>query len=227
MARRSLPACAKLWQRHETIYCEVFFLSLRQLVNEPVSGDENTISKRLCLILGRVCFTLSRSRSIEVRTPTWEGPIQPVSVDESEVESKRPDFTCKLSNPYATSAEEYEIPLHVECKRLGFPTSSSWKLNKNYVTEGMKRFDCDSHEYGKRASSGMMIGYIIDMEPEEILEEVNRYKQKHLSYFPDISMAVDKATVSRNRQNLKRKNVAPKEFGLTHLWVDLRQNYQS
>ena len=227
MARRSLPAFAKLWQRHDRIYCEVFSISLQKLANEPVSGDENTISRRLCPILICVCFTLSRSRNIDVRTPTWEGPIQPVSEDELEAEPKRPDFTCKLSNPHSASAEEYEIPLHVECKRLGFPTSPSWKLNKNYVTEGMKRFDCDSHEYGKRASSGMMIGYIIDMEPEEILEEVNRYKQKHLSYFPDISMAVDEASVSRNRQNLERKHVAPKGFDLIHLWVDLRQNYHS
>jgi len=227
MARRSLPAFAKLWQRHDRIYCEVFFVSLQKLANEPVSGDENTISKGLCLILSRVCFTLSQSRKREIRTPTWEGPIQPVSEDELEAEPKRPDFACKLTNQYATSSEEYEISLHVECKRLGFPTSSSWKLNKNYVTRGMKRFDCDSHEYGKRASSGMMIGYIIDMEPEEILEEVNRYKQKHLSYFPDISMAVDEASVSRNRQNLERKHVAPKEFDLIHLWVDLRQNYRS
>ena len=161
MARRSLPAFAKLWQRHDRIYCEVFSISLQKLANEPVSGDENTISRRLCPILICVCFTLSRSRNIDVRTPTWEGPIQPVSEDELEAEPKRPDFTCKLSNPHSASAEEYEIPLHVECKRLGFPTSPSWKLNKNYVTEGMKRFDCDSHEYGKRASSGMMIGYII------------------------------------------------------------------
>ncbi len=227
MARRSLPAFASLWQKHETIYCEVFFISLQELANEPVSGDENTISKRLCPILICVCFTLSRSRNIEVRTPTWEGPIQPVSDDELEAEPKRPDFTCKLRNPYATLAEEHEIPLHVECKRLGSPTSPSWKLNKNYVTRGMKRFDCASHEYGKRASSGMMIGYAIDMEPEQILEEVNRHKQKHLPYFPDICMAVDKTTVSRNRQNLKRRHVAPKEFDLIHLWVDLRHNYHS
>ena len=226
MARRSLPAFAKLWQRHETIYCEVFFTSLQQLASEPVSGDENAISKRLCPILNGVCFTLSQSRNIDVRTPTWECPIQPVSEDDLEVEPKRPDFTCKLSNPDAPSAEEYEIPLHVECKRLGFPTSRSWKLNENYVTKGMKRFDCNSHEYGKRASSGMMIGYIINMEPKGIMEEVNQHKQKHLSHFPDISIVIDEATVFRNRQSLKRRHVAPKEFYLTHLWVDLRQTYR-
>ena len=227
MARRPLPAFVSLWQRHETIYCEVFFISLQKLANEVVSGDENSISKTLCPILNCVCFTLSQSRNIEVRTPTWEGPIQPVFEDELEIESTRPDFTCKLSNQYAASAAQHEIPLHVECKRLGFPTSPSWKLNENYVTKGMKRFDCSSHEYGKRASSGIMIGYIIDMEPEEVLEEVNRHKQKHLSYFPDICMAIDEATVFRNRQHLERKHVVPKEFDLTHLWVDLRQNYQS
>ncbi len=223
MARQPLPAFATLWQRHETIYCEVFSTSLQKLASEPVSGDENAISKRLCPILNRVCFAISQSRNREVRTPTWEGPIQPVSEAELEAEPKRPDFTCKLSNRYATSAEEFEVPFHVECKRLGFPTSSSWILNKNYVTKGMKRFDCDSHQYGERAPSGIMIGYIIDMEPPDILKEVNQYKHKHLTYFPDISMVIKEGTVFRNRQNLKREYVAPKEFDLTHLWVDLRQ----
>jgi len=227
MARRSLPAFAALWQRHETIYCEVFTISLQKLANKSVSGDENAISKRLCPILRSVCFSLSQSQNIEVRTPVWEGPMQPVSENELESEPKRPDFTCKLSDLYAVSAEDFEIPLHVECKRLGFPTSSSWVLNKNYVTEGMKRFDCSSHEYGKRASSGMLIGYIIDMEPNRILEEVNRHKEKHLSYLPDICMPMEKEKVFRYRQSLNRRHVQPREFGLTHCWVDLRQNYKA
>lgn len=226
MARRSLPAFATLWQRHETIYCEVFSVSLHKLAGGPVSGDENAISKRLCPILSSVCFNFSQSHNREIRTPVWEGPIQPVSEDELESEPKRPDFTCKFSNPYAASPEEHEIPLHVECKCLGSPTSSSWILNKNYVTEGMKRFDCNTHEYGKRSPSGMMIGYIIDMEPEEVLEEVNRYKQKFLCCYPAICTDIDVATVFQNRQNLNRRNVLPKKFGLIHLWVDLRQNYQ-
>ncbi len=65
------------------------------------------------------------------------------------------------------------------------------------------------------------------MEPKEVLEEVNQYKQKHLSYFSDISMIINEASVFRNRQSLERRHVAPKEFDLTHLWVDLRLNYQS
>jgi len=226
MARRSLPAFATLWQRHETIYCEVFSVSLHELADGPTSGDENAISKRLCPILCSVCFNFSQSHNREIRMPVWEGPIQPVSEDELEAEPKRPDFTCKFSNPYAASAEEHEIPLHVECKCLGFPTSSSWILNRNYVTKGMRRFDGRSHEYGKRAPSGMMIGYIIDMEPNRILEEVNQHKQKHLSYFPDMCLSDGEEQVFRNRQDLKRKNVAPEKFDLIHLWIDLRQNYQ-
>lgn len=222
MARRSLPAFATLWQRHETIYCEVFSMSLHELASEPVAGDENAISKKLCPILTSVCFALSRSRNIEVRTPTWEGPIQPVLEHEVETEPKRPDFTCKLCNPYATSKEDHEISLHVECKCLGFPTSPSWILNKNYVLRGMKRFDCNTHKYGKRASSGIMIGYIVNMKPIEILKEVNHYRQKHLYYFPDVSIVFDKAKVFQNKHNVKRKYIKPKEFDLTHIWVDLR-----
>jgi len=64
------------------------------------------------------------------------------------------------------------------------------------------------------------------MEPNRILEEVNQHKQKHLSYFPDMCLSDGEEQVFRNRQNLKRKNVAPEKFDLIHLWIDLRQNYQ-
>ena len=110
---------------------------------------------------------------------------------------------------------------------MGNPTSPSWVLNRNYVTKGIKRFDCSSHEYGKRASSGIMIGYIINMEPKEILKEVNQYKKKYLSYIADITMAFNrKSIIFSDKQNFQRKNVTPNEFNLTHIWVDIRKNYQ-
>ena len=135
---------------------------------------------------------------------------------------KRPDFTCKCSNPFASCTEEHEIALHVECKLLGNPTSKTWILNENYVTRGIKRFDCLTHEYGKRASSGMMIGYIISMEPELIVKEVNKYQQIQSLPSPSLSFQFDDQPVFKENQSLDRKNVKPKSFQLIHLWVDLR-----
>jgi hypothetical protein len=229
MARRSLPSFAILWQRHECLYYEVFSIALLELSREAcVSGDEDAISERLCPILNQACFELDKSRDIDVRTPLWEGPVQPVAKHELKGGKirKRPDFTCKCSNPFAVSAEEYEIPLHVECKRLGNPSSATWNLNENYVENGIKRFDSNTHEYGKRASSGIMIGYIISMNPKDILQEVNARQKKFLPGYPDITFDFNSPPLFQTRQKIKRKHVLPKSFELAHLWIILAKNCQ-
>jgi len=110
---------------------------------------------------------------------------------------------------------------HVECKRLGSPTSANWILNENYVKNGIKRFDCELHEYGKRAPSGMMVGYIISMSPEKILDEVNTHQKQHCSYNTAIKLGFVKGNVHQYRQKLNRKNLKPEVFKLVHLWVNL------
>lgn len=225
MARRELPAFSILWNKHKQLYMEVFSMALQELSKRDfVSGDEEAISETLSMLLTQTCFNVRRIRGQEVSTPIWEGPIQPVSEQELKggKTRKRPDFTCKCSNPWAHSPEEYEISLHVECKRLGVNTSHSWNLNENYVINGIKRFDCCTHEYGKRASSGMMIGYIIGMTPVELEKEVNRYQRKLLPYCPDIGFTFDIKTLFQTHQQIQRRNIEPVQFELIHLWVDLR-----
>jgi hypothetical protein len=214
---------------HILLYSEVFSTALRKLSESvSVSGDEDAISEILCSILNRVCFKLGKSRNQELQTPYWEAPIQPVAGDELKGGKikKRPDFTCKFINPWAVSPEKYEISLHIECKLLGNPTSATWILNKNYVKNGIKRFDSKIHEYGKRADSGMMIGYIIGMTPQEIESEVNDYQKKHASEYTAIKFFFDTTTLFKTRQDIKRKNVLPARFELIHLWVDLRNCYK-
>ena len=230
MARRSLPSFVVLWQRHESLYCEVFMASLGRLAKQrTVTGDEDAISERLCPILAQVCFELGQAKNLDVSVPSWEAPIQPVINDElaGGKKRKRPDFTCKLVNPHANVVENYELAFHVECKRLGNPTSPTWVLNKNYVTNGIQRFDNTSHEYGKRVASGMMIGYAIDMGPRQILKEVNGFLHKNSAYMPTLNMNFGQGAISQHRQNLDRMNVKPRQFSLIHMWVDIRHNYQS
>ncbi|MCP4157891.1 MAG: hypothetical protein GY757_59830 [bacterium] len=159
--------------------------------------------------------------------PIWEAPIQPVTGNDLKgKKSKRPDFTCYYFNAHANSPEQQEIPFHVECKRLGCPgaKSPSWKFNDNYVSKGIKRFDCASFNYGKGAPSGMMIGYIISMSPEAIVCDVNGYQKEHLSHFPDIEFNFDVKAVFQGLQEIERLHVSPVQFELIHLWVDLRKN---
>lgn len=229
MARRTLPEFAFLWQQHELLYLTIFSTALNTLADEShLSGDEDAVSEKLCPILRSICFNIAHSQNREIRTPLWEPPIPPVSEEELKGGKirKRPDFTCNCYNSFAKYAEEYEIPLHIECKFLGQPTSPSWILNKNYVSNGIKRFDSLEHEYGKRASSGLMVGYIIDMTPETILDEVNNYQAEECSQNRAITFAFTKEHVNTTHQILSRTTVKPENFKLTHMWADLRHNYQ-
>ena len=228
MARRGLPTFDVLWMRHESLYTEVFSLALAKLTGrQSVVGDEDAISESLCPILRGVCFKMDRDGRGEVRVPTRDRPRQPVSDEEltGGKKAKRPDFTCSCYNHYPSDPDELEVPFHIECKRLGNPTSRSWNLNKNYVVKGMKRFDCREHEYGKRAPSGMMIGYIISLSPHDIVTEVNCHKNRHFKTCPDITFAWNRGHVHRTKQSITRREVTPASFRLTHIWADLRHNY--
>lgn len=225
MARRTLRTSSELWEQHETLYVYIFSIALTRLAQKNcLSDDEDKISEQLCPILNDVCFEESKKQDCEIHTPDWEKPIQPIQNNELKggKKRKRPDFTCKCYNPFATCSEDYEISLHIECKLLGNPTSKSWILNKKYVTNDIKRFDSKNHEYGKRASSGMMIGYIISMEPEKIADEVNKNIEKHIPDHRVLSFRFVNPPVFKENQQLNRKNVKPTSFRLIHLWVDLR-----
>ena len=226
MGRHSVPSFSVLWKRHETLCVGVFIMALRRLSeNGCDSTNEDDISEQLCLLLREICFEEFRENDREIPIPDWDGPISPATKNELKggKKKKRPDFTCNLLNTLADSSDDFEISFHVECKLLGAPTSRTWILNENYVTHGIKRFDSRSHEYGKRASSGMMIGYIRSMSPETILEEVNSHQRKHCSENPAIQFDSLWERIQQYGQKLKRKHVRPQTFKLIHLWVDLRK----
>lgn len=227
MSQRPLPSFKTLWKRHESLYLDVFSWALRELSKKKfLPGNEDAISERLCVILTETCFNYSKCRGMEVQTPYWEASIQPAALRDLKggKTRKRPDFTCKLLNHFAESPEEHEISLHIECKRLGSNSSGSWNLNKNYVENGIQRFDSRLHEYGKFAPSGMMIGYIINSTPEEIETEVNRFQEKQLPGWPGLHFNFSVLTLFQTRQEITRRNVKPVEFQLIHMWVDLRNN---
>ncbi|RJO67441.1 MAG: hypothetical protein C4523_09550 [Myxococcales bacterium] len=87
------------------------------------------------------------------------------------------------------------------------------------------RFDLQSHEYGKRAPSGVMVGYLVGMTVESVQREVNKYQLSEASELPPIRFELPaKEKVMRAVQKLRRKNVPPASFVLHHLWADLRHS---
>ncbi|MBC8551884.1 MAG: hypothetical protein H8D23_19725 [Candidatus Brocadiales bacterium] len=218
MARRigTVKDFIALWQCHENLYYSIFSEALnRFVINEEQRNHEDAISEVLCIILNTLCFEHER----DIIPPAWEPPIQPVINEEIKGGKvrKRPDFTCVFINSFADNPAMYAIPFHIECKRLG-DTVGSWNLNKNYVNDGIKRFDSCTHEYGKRAPSGMMIGYIVSMVPTSILDKVNKHLPDKL---PRLNFAFMRKVVSCE-QELIRKNVKPERFKLIHLWTNLK-----
>ena len=115
MAKRKLPAFIILWNKHKQLYMEIFSMALQELSKKNfVFGDEDAISETLSLLLTQVCFNYGQIRGQEIRTPTWEGPINPVSEQDLKggKNRKRPDFTCKCFNPWASSPEALQLEIN-------------------------------------------------------------------------------------------------------------------
>ena len=139
-------------------------------------------------------------------------------------EDTRPDFQWELKDEHARTREEYQGFYAMECKRLGSPSSASWVLNKQYVTDGIRRFLKPEHSYGSPKSnrSASMIGYVQTMDFRSILEEVNHYC--HVNGVTQIKLSENgwQNDPSFLRQVLHRPEIHPLALLLRHMWLDLR-----
>lgn len=224
-----LPSPQNLWARYEQMVLEVFSLSLQALrseVNLPI--DEDPISAVLALKTREVNFSLNKKGRGLPFPPNWEKPIPPLSRKDLGLgkKKKRPDFTCPFRNHAVQTHEKAYLDYHIECKRLGAPTSPNWDLNKNYVLKGIIRFSNSDYGYGQGTASGAMIGYVQNMDLDSILGEVNtcikRNKKLQLPLIDFSQASFDNQGLANTSQKLKRKTHSPSSFDLRHLWIDLR-----
>ncbi len=230
MSANNIPSASMLWQRHEKLILEVFFIALKLLYEgQFLPEDEDEITEKLSVKARRANFKLNRQDRGLVYPPTWQGQIAPAT--ESEVGStftrKKPDFQCQYKNERVKNAEKAYIMYCVECKRLGKTLDSGWNLNKNYVQEGISRFLTAEHSYGKAAESGAMIGYVQNMELDTVTKEINQYiTQIKKHKIPPIKFPANdfrREKTASTIQQLKRTEVLPSRFNLRHVWVDLRR----
>lgn len=150
---------------------------------------------------------------------------QPLADDEYRAKrlEKRPDLSCGYHDDSVPedAFEEADFLYTVECKRLGTPSSASWVFNSNYVEHGITRFEHPDWGYAEGSASGLMVGFMQSMEPDDILAEVNR----HILPFPAIRRPatgwhVKGLTVLAPHSFDRRIHLTP--FRLNHLWIDLR-----
>ncbi|MFC1975824.1 hypothetical protein ACFLXQ_05460 [Chloroflexota bacterium] len=198
---------------------------------------EDKVSRVLCRCLEQAHNNLKRIGKSLMGTLFWQLPIQPdPNVSYEKHEDNIPDFSWQIFDN-TQDIEKSQLPLnfyfHIECKRLGSPTSPSWKLNPNYVHHGIIRFVSEGHRYGQHTQSSAMIGYIEDMGCEDIFQEVNIAIEQAVQILPP-QIKISPLTFPQNgwqnkatsRLNHQLERSFPKSpFTLWHFWLDLRNCY--
>lgn len=231
MSASKIPSASILWQRHEELILGVFILALKMLRLEKNLPDaENRINETLCVKARLAYFELPLKQRPASFGLFLEPQNQPQTDDDvgEEFLRKKPDFKWRLENKSdpdpVTAIRDHDI----ECKRLGKPLRKDRVLNTEYVEKGLLRFLNVKHSYGKGVKFGAMIGYIQNMEFEDILKEVNQciaLTQTHK--IPPIKFSAKKTSskeIIETAQKLNRTEINPSSFNLRHIWVDLRKN---
>jgi len=103
------------------------------------------------------------------------------ALDAENTQGSRPDLSWSIFNELAGRPEDCELCFALECKRLGKKTDAGWIFNEHYVIDGILRFFLEEKGYGKGCETGAMVGYVQDMEFNDILLEVNSYLTSHAS----------------------------------------------
>jgi hypothetical protein len=232
-----------LWANFERRTLEIFIIALEMLSTESMLPEEeddevyDSLNRRLHQCLDDAITkweSLNGREPICSHAPTYNAPQPPNKADKGvarkrEFERKKPDFQWGIRDSrQIASVEEARnslfIPYHIECKRLRSKRDTRY-FTSDYVKAGICRFIQESHCYGQYATSGAMIAYVQDTEPQTLLNEVNRHAGQ--VPLPQLQIASGgwQTVVSQLEHRLDRTEVQPTPFDLRHLWVDLRHHY--
>ena len=216
---------------------------LRRLNVEMNLGDSRRIEDRvntvLCWCFIEATRQLGRQRQNGKRRgplnfPRPQTPKFPNPHDRSEMsvgrERKIPDFKwgfvdhASFDDP--ASDHKGEQDFDIECKRLGKKIASG-ALTQKYVQNGILRFLTDVHRYGEDQSSGAMIGYVENMELDDILNEVNETIESQSVSIPTLSQPAEgwQETATSHLDHEFERTFPESPFHLYHFWIDLRDCY--
>jgi hypothetical protein len=207
------------WENWEKSVLEIFSMALLQLISrKPLPDKEDDLNRRLSIIV-RECkreWCIENNRELQGH-PIYHAYGQPTPGHEIKQpeENKIPEFTWGFTD----YLDKVERNYHVECKRL---CQDKYHYCKEYVTNGIKRFVEMEWGYGYGCESGLMIGYIQEMEFEDILYWVNHYARKHSIAPLTLEGQWQRGDISCLENILERPRVPVSPFKLMHLWADLR-----
>jgi hypothetical protein len=225
MTRPRLSA-ALTWPRFESAVHAVFTEALRRLATRTqLESAEEPINFELYWLSREVHYEMLKSTQGSIPFAImFDSRNQPEPDDtvRSSRLKKRPDFGCVITDPQAADFRSAQIGYYLECKRLGH-AEGTWILNENYSEHGVCRFMREESAYAKGCKSAAMIGYIQNMEPEDVLADVNSFATKR--QVPSLS----KAVAAWAAQDVTRLSQAPlkrafdsSRVEVKHFWIDLR-----
>lgn len=158
-----------------------------------------------------------------VTTPGYDGLAgrDRANQGDREYEKKRPDIRWRFIDPQETRMRWKQKVLDVECKRLGEPPSRTHLLNEKYVTQGIVRFQAQSHRYGDGSAWATMIGYVQSSTFDAIWNEVNTHTaSRGLPNLNRLHTHWQGCTSHLDHRLNRSFEISP--LHLRHFWVDLR-----
>lgn len=212
----------RLWQSRRNHYVAVFENALMLLCQRSeLPVDEPGLVRELHV----TSVTARRKLDPKGRygSPVFEAQSLP-DPDSQILESfeyKRPDIQWIHDDESAVDDRHREKSFVIECKRLGRTTASGWNLNEQYVIGGVSRFLSPEWRYGLHMSEGMMIGFIQDMTPSEILFVLNEHLGNRSLSNLESEMPLPNQCVNRLSHEFERP-FSKSPFTLLHRWVDIR-----
>lgn len=212
----------RLWQSRRDHYIAVFENALMLLCQRSeLPVDEPGLVRELHF----TSVTARRKLDPKGRygRPVFEAQSLP-DPDSQILESfeyKRPDIQWIHDDESAVDDRHREKSFVIECKRLGRTTASGWNLNEQYVIGGVSRFLSPEWRYGLHMSEGMMIGFIQDMTPSEILFVLNEHLGNRSLSNLESEMPLSDQGVNRLSHEFERP-FSKSPFTLLHQWVDIR-----
>jgi len=212
------------WASHESRVLEIFCRALSKLAAQKrLPTREDDLNRELFRFARKENYELIKKGRGSQSSLLYEANNQPAADDlvRAKRESKRPDFQCGFVDAQI-GVDRFFV---LEGKRLGQPSSNSWVLNENYITNGIQRFVHAEWAYGQDASSGVMIGYIQSMTMDEILEEVNNCGKSHK--VPEIAAIVGGQNGLVQFQHRLDRSFPETPYRLIHVWANLRKRSSS
>jgi hypothetical protein len=215
-----------IWDKYKKRIFDLILESLSILQREPaLKLDEPNLNRKLFFCFEGATYNLKLSYHLP--TPEGKNPPHPDDEKRARREEKVPDFYWQFSDHTVIDPKRCTRRFVLECKRLGKPTSSQWILNQQYVQNGIRRFVTEEHGYGKGDDAGAMIGYVQNMEFDDILYEVNVAIKTAQDSIPELSPPGPGWLVNGVSQldQVLERTFLQSPYHLRHFWVDLRNCY--